>query len=469
MNHQELHTNKRRKGGIGLGILLVLGFLFFAGTFFAYTNFFVEKNHEHVLEIAEKYFTAVDSVINSPVNTRLGTLAFPPSTVEGTSTAGWTDDGSIVRLNTASDFVGIGTANPLEKLSVIGGNIYTSGDLYAAGGDIFLGTGSATTTLTSASGNLGIASSSPAFRLSVIGDAYFSGTTTMGVLNVASSTTWINNVRYSWPSSQGAVTTILQNDGSGGLTWSTLTASTSLVSLNMTAGTNINSLTIPQAVMATSSQRVGLADADSTATGTQDFFGFALKGQNVTNGQSVIVGTTGIIDGFSGLTVGSLQYLSANAGSITETVPSWGAQVVGVAVTDQRVLIMPNNAGTATGTLQYTVTTAAGTQDFFQATGWRPRQITMSYSCDPDSTDFAAGVASHNTHLSLVSFGNDTPGGVETFVTTPTCNDSTGSNAGQSTLSIQAVSSGGFTIRITRDSAAGSASMPWTVTWQASR
>ena len=108
----------------------------------------------------------------------LGALAFPPSTVEGTSTAGWTDDGSIVRLNTASDSVGIGTSNPVEKLTVSNGNLlvsgsgqvgttfYSLGDLSVSGGDFNLGTGSATSTLTSSSGRLGVSTTSPAQALS---------------------------------------------------------------------------------------------------------------------------------------------------------------------------------------------------------------------------------------------------------------------------------------------------------------
>lgn len=55
------------------------------------------------------------------------------------------------------------------------GDQTVGGDLSVSGGDINLGTGSATTTLTSAGGKLGIGTTSPAQLLSVQGNALFSG------------------------------------------------------------------------------------------------------------------------------------------------------------------------------------------------------------------------------------------------------------------------------------------------------
>lgn len=50
--------------------------------------------------------------------------------------AGWSDDGSVVRLNTSGDSVGIGTSTPTEKLDV-NGNIKSSGTI-ASGGTIII-------------------------------------------------------------------------------------------------------------------------------------------------------------------------------------------------------------------------------------------------------------------------------------------------------------------------------------------
>jgi len=49
-----------------------------------------------------------------------------------TGAGGWTDDGSIVRLTTSTDLIGIGTSDPVEKLTVSGNGSYT-GDLVVGG------------------------------------------------------------------------------------------------------------------------------------------------------------------------------------------------------------------------------------------------------------------------------------------------------------------------------------------------
>lgn len=148
-----------------------------------------------------------------------GSLAPPPSTVEGVSTAGWTDDGSIVRLNTISDFVGIGTINPPEKLSVYGGNTYLAGNVSVTGNvNISNGTGTSTLSVNS-SGFLGVGTTSPTKTWSVHGNSWTTGTSTTGVLEVASSSTSLNKVIYVWPSTQGGANQVLQNNGSGTLTW----------------------------------------------------------------------------------------------------------------------------------------------------------------------------------------------------------------------------------------------------------
>ncbi len=174
----------------------------------------------------------IDDYLDNSILT-FGALAFPPSTVEGTSTAGWTDDGSIVRLNTASDFVGIGTTNPAEKLTVTSGNFrlegdislitgsiaYVVGDISLGGGDLNIGTGSATTTLTvDSSGNLGVGSTTPADTLSVQGTLRVSGTSTQEGIIVEGPILRINNVAYSYPSYEIGSSTVLASDGNGNLT-----------------------------------------------------------------------------------------------------------------------------------------------------------------------------------------------------------------------------------------------------------
>ncbi|MBI2039357.1 MAG: hypothetical protein HYT22_03735, partial [Candidatus Niyogibacteria bacterium] len=68
-----------------------------------------------------------------------------------------------------------------------------------------------------ANGRVGIATSSPAEPLSVDGDAFISGTVTVGNL-VATGTTRFNGQTYAWPSSL-VDGNFLKVDGSGNLTW----------------------------------------------------------------------------------------------------------------------------------------------------------------------------------------------------------------------------------------------------------
>jgi hypothetical protein len=165
--------------------------------------------------------TQNERLLNVLQNPKLGSLAFPPSTVEGTSTAGWTDDGSIVRLNTQSDFVGIGTLNPGEKLSVVG-NEYLTGTFSFSGGTLNFGSsnGSGTSTLSSLNGNLGIASSTPSQKLTV------GGNVSVANLTIASTTLTGNGVTYTLPSAQGAASQVLTNDGTGILSWAAPTSQT---------------------------------------------------------------------------------------------------------------------------------------------------------------------------------------------------------------------------------------------------
>jgi hypothetical protein len=63
----------------------------------------------------------------SVFGTNAGVL-FPDNTFQttaaaGATSSGWTDDGTVVRLTTNTDNVGIGTTNPAEKLTVNGSNI----------------------------------------------------------------------------------------------------------------------------------------------------------------------------------------------------------------------------------------------------------------------------------------------------------------------------------------------------------
>lgn len=64
-------------------------------------------------------------------------------------------------------------------------------------------------------GNVGIATTNPNQLLSVGGNSQFQVNTTGDIIKV-------NNIPYSWPAMQGSNNTVLTNDGSGNLTWGTV-------------------------------------------------------------------------------------------------------------------------------------------------------------------------------------------------------------------------------------------------------
>lgn len=153
---------------------------------------------------------------------KLGSFSFPPSSVEGPTTAGWTDDGSVVRLNTASDSVGIGTTNPIEKLTVQSGNAFIGGTLAITGGTFIFGSNSGTSTLyVSNSGKLGIGSTTPTSTFSVQGNVFGSATGTFAVLESASSTIKVGSQILNFIGTNVASGTSLQTDGKGNLSFNT--------------------------------------------------------------------------------------------------------------------------------------------------------------------------------------------------------------------------------------------------------
>jgi len=124
----------------------------------------------------------------------------------GGGAAGWADDGTVVRLETATDNVGIGTTSPWEKLAVDGnigatGYIATNDYLYAMGSanvrigdgnsvnalDIFSNSGATISNTTGYSrttmpsgelavqNKIGIGTTSPTVPLHVEGNAYING------------------------------------------------------------------------------------------------------------------------------------------------------------------------------------------------------------------------------------------------------------------------------------------------------
>ena len=87
------------------------------------------------------------------------------------------------------------------------GNAYIQGNL-EVGGSTYFPNG-----IWKSDGNIGIGTTNPSANLTV-GNNQFQ-------VNATGDLVKINNVGYSWPSSQGAANTVLTDNGAGGLLWST--------------------------------------------------------------------------------------------------------------------------------------------------------------------------------------------------------------------------------------------------------
>ena len=217
----------------------------------------------------------------------LGSLAFPPSTVEGTSTAGWTDSGSVVRLNTAADSVGIGTTNPPEKLSVVGGNFYLSGNLSASGGTYNLGSTNGTSTLSVQSGLLGIGTTTPRATLAVQGTGLFAGTTTVGGLISTSTITSTGSGTSTYGGGISVTTgcfaigtTCVAGSGASGYTLLSAPADVGVSITNSVKATTslISSLILANTLTANSAIRItGFATTTVSGNNTQVFVNFNMS------------------------------------------------------------------------------------------------------------------------------------------------------------------------------------------------
>src|SRR3989338_330223 len=158
--------------------------------------------------------------------------------------------------------VGIGTTGPSYPLDVVGdlrasgyirgsaSGLYfpTSGQVQTAGGDLALNatSGSMLYKLNGVekmrldtTGYVGIGDPSPAALLTVGSGDKFQVDTNGNLIKV-------NNVTYSWPSAQGAASTVLQNNGSGTLSWAAASSgSVANTALSNLSGVAVNASLIP--------------------------------------------------------------------------------------------------------------------------------------------------------------------------------------------------------------------------------
>ncbi|MCX6111166.1 MAG: hypothetical protein NTZ90_16345, partial [Proteobacteria bacterium] len=143
-------------------------------------------------------------IITGAGNVGIGTTApvFKTQiTADGTGT--WAGDNGNGQLALT------GATDPTKRLAFM---IDTTNNIGVIQSEKYL-TGAYSLALNPAGGNVGIGTTSPAALLSA-------GTSSQFQVNASGDLASIKSIFYSWPSSQGSASTVLTNNGSGTLTWS---------------------------------------------------------------------------------------------------------------------------------------------------------------------------------------------------------------------------------------------------------
>lgn len=179
--------------------------------------------------------------------------------------------------------------------------------------------------------------------------------------------------------------------------------------VSLDAGETINGATLPVTVY------IDNADGEVKKTDANDtdkvkFAGFAVT--NSTDGNPIIVQTTGVVGGLSGLTINAEYYLSDTAGEITTTPSTTTAIKVGVAMSATQLKIDNNlkiAAGVGTDQDYTTPDTGSGTNndDETITLGFQPKMIILS-------GDVTHTVSSNKKGFgTIVYFGSVAVGGLQ--------------------------------------------------------
>ncbi len=139
------------------------------------------------------------------------------------------------------------------------------------------------------------------------------------------------------------------------------------------AGETIDTSSTPQAVyFSTSTGQVLKTDADAVIT-TFGFIGFAQFGQTITSGNAINVQTDGLVYGFTGLTTGTVYYVSNVTGGIS-TSAGTNSYKIGRAISPTTLLI-ERGLKVISGTMQFTATATTIINTGFQASRVRIHAI----------------------------------------------------------------------------------------------
>lgn len=286
-------------------------------------------------------------------------------------------------------------------------------------------------------------------------DAYFSGTI-YGTIGDATSTPTADKIVIA--SSTGKIA-----DG-----WLNQTQKNTI---SLTAGETINGATLPVAVFVSSTDgEVYAADADDTEA--LNVIGLATS--NGTDGSGITIQTQGLVDGFTGLTIGSSYYVQDD--KTLGTSPGTTGVLVGRATsaTEMLILELPKYAS---GIMSPVSENSDITVDDTIVLGFQPRKITLNYWIQGKDSTSATGLyeqqrgkmyyegtvltsvhrdwfgthATDQTSPSVLTEGIANPN-----TTAPTEGTNSGNTAIKITLTVNSISATGFVIRAAIDAGSGS-------------
>lgn len=218
---------------------------------------------------------------------------------------------------------------------------------------------------------------------------------------------------------------------------------------SFTAGEAIDASTTPQTVyLKASDGKVYKTDSDADES-TFKFLGIVGNSQNVALDGTALVQTSGVVAGFTGLTAGDRQYISATAGALTTTPVNNQSVEIAVAVSTTEVLIVPSTQGSRHFVGSDSVASGSGDVTNTQTIGFRPQTIIfLVTAADANEEERSWGFWSQGSTYSLQGGNGDASMGAMVLNTSVMSDRFTD---GRMDITIENITDTGFDLAYDRD------------------
>ncbi|MDA1316508.1 MAG: MerR family DNA-binding transcriptional regulator, partial [bacterium] len=295
--------------------------------------------------------------------------------------------------------LGIGATNPSYQLNVVGASNFTttgtfgglltaSNALTVTSGNLTLSSGLLTQTGSgnnSFAGNVGIGTTNPASMLSVGASSQFQVDSTGNIVK-------LNNVTTSFPSSQGAANSLLQNNGSGTLSW------TSYASAGLVTGTGTDNYLSRWNAAGTGIENGTLVDNATTGISfnidSSNNVGIGGTAANVI--PSLYVGANGNV-GIGTTNPGSYNLNVAGTGYVG------GVLSLGTQASTTAHAVRADRSSTLTSDTNVTITNSGAAQDLTSDRSW-----TLGWTGQLSLARGGTGIGTTNPSNGALLIGNGT-------------------------------------------------------------